>query len=287
MVAAESDQSQIAQDENEQIVEYVHKDKVFTSDKTRESVETNVLKQHITKQCMMEGVLMEHGQERTLKHLEIEECVDRIDVKKRQKREVSESEHFDESEIVKMARHVFRSHPINRLQQAQVELNNYEMEGDKLAYNLDAHSLKNDYEAIEYDTNENDHIDIIKSIFCKENVKSIDSENVANIYGRDYIDLPKTGRKKSENSITFVSNSTIAFEPKSKCYLNPKQIDNYQHRHDIETSDKVKSKKSDNLELDVDNKRISNMRKDQEEKDCDIEDNLFSEDTSKMLCIYI
>ncbi|XP_026317636.1 uncharacterized protein LOC113228516 isoform X2 [Hyposmocoma kahamanoa] len=202
-----------------------------------------------------------------------------MDVKKRQKREVSESEHFDESEIVKMARHVFRSHPINRLQQAQIELNNYEMEGDKLAYNLDAHSLKNDYAAIEYDTNENDHIDIIKSIFCKDNVKSIDSENVANIYRHDYIDLPKTGRKKSENSITFVSNSTIAFEPKSKCYLNPKQIDNYQQRHDIETSDKVKSKKSDNLELDVDNKLISNMRKDQEEKDCDIENNLLAEDT--------
>lgn len=301
MAAAESDQPpQILQDEPN--IHNVHKDTMFAYTKFRKSHNSNILKHANIEQSSTDGFTLsgEHGLEITQKYLDIEEFIDSMDFKNRRKCEVPVSEKIDETELIEMSRHIFKSLPIGGLQQSNDKLNKYEIKEIKLGYSLDPNSLKKEYSTIAYVTDIRNYIDIIhRYIFRDYTVSAMHTENPANIYTsamvhtnnprlfkHDYTDLRISVIENSENTrvidITIEPKYTVPFKSMPNRYLNDKQGNNYQH--EIENINKLKYINVDNSEFDTDDKFIPKMRNNEEEYYI-FESNLLAEDTSKILFV--
>lgn len=281
MAAAESDRPK---DGNEQNVQNEYEDE------TRESLGTNILKHTVTKQSTTKEFLRVHGQQRTFKHLEIDEYIDRTDAKNRQKREVSESGLLIDSDFIKMVKHIFKANPLMRLPHIHGNLKKYKKKETEVDYNLDARSLMNYFSINKYASNESDNSDNRNSVFEEDLSRYMHIENPANIYKRDYVNLLESEIKKSQNSnvvdFNIESNSNIATKPTSNWYLNPKQGNNYQHRHEKPNNSK---KKDMRFEFDIDNKHIKKLweEEDKDEEEYANENNVLAEDTGKISYIHI
>lgn len=283
MVTAESDRPHIAQDGNEQNVQNEYEDE------TRESLETNILKHAVTKQSTTEEILRAHGQQRTFKHSEIDEYIDRTDAKNKQKREVPKSGLLNDSDFIKMVKYVYRSNPIMRLPHIHVNWNEYKKKENESVYNFDARSLMNYYSNKKYISDKNYNSDTINNIFKGDYSHYMHAENPANIYKPDYVDLRDSEIKKSQNShvvdFDIESNSNIAIKPTSIWYMNPKQENNYQHRHEKTNNSK---KKDIHFDLDIDNKHFKKIWEEEEkdEEEYANENNILAEDMGKISYIH-
>lgn len=296
MVAVKFDRRQISQDRN---VENVHKGAMFAFDKSRESLDTNIVIHTITKPSITERLTFssKYGHAKARNYLELEDYTDRMDVKNRQKCEVSQySEHFNESDIIEMSRYIFRSHSEGRLQQSKDKLNNYEVEERKLDYMLDPPLLKNYYSIVKHISNKSDRI--INSNISNEDLmyteypannhrRNCISTKEPHLFIHDSLDL--RGSRVAKVIKSDVSDFTV--KPKdptdrstSNLYLTRKLRNNYQFGREKQNLNKLKYINIDHS--DIDNK-ISKMRQSEEEEAFSFEKDLLAEDKSKFLIISI
>lgn len=249
MIPEGSDRSQNLQDENEPKVQNVRNDIEFAFNKTRKSLTTT------------EGFTFssEYGNERKRIYLEIEQHIDRMDDKNRQKYEVSVSEHFDGSDLNEMTGHILKSPPKDRLQQSKNKLNNYKMQERKLGHILNSHplnsysTLKNDYSTIKYAADISEYIDILHGYIFEE---------------------------YSENSR---NTEYPAYKRMSSLYPNSIQNNNYKYSRYTDNNNKLKYVIVENSTFD--DKVLLKMRENDDEDP--FESNLSAEDRSKILYIYI